>query len=281
MKKIAVIILGFYIVIIPLNTCVGETFDTKTSPLLITEIMPNPKGADKEQEWIEIYNTTKQTASLSNWKLSNGKIFDIPEDLSILPESYFVLQGSNLKMTLKNNNTFLTLIDPLGNSVQEITYQKTTEDQSFSLINIKNLTDSKHSWTWSAPTKGSKNTTLYLLQGEISKSPEIGKDFYFEISVASKNIPIIFSEEKFNFDLLKNTLTQKSKGSFLIERISNKLNLINFKITKPANVENHESIASPLKTNSQNYWLLFPICLLTTILIYLSIKPSKTISLPS
>lgn len=277
MKKIIIIILGLQMSILPSQICVGETFDNPTSPLIISEFLPNPKGADKGQEWVEIYNTTKQRISLGNWKLSNGKIFNIPEGLSVLPESYFVLQNENLKITLKNSNTFLSLIDPSDKTVQEIPYQKTFEGQSYSRTPIKTSSSTKYTWSWGDPTKGSKNNSLYLIQGEITKSPDIGQDFYFEISISKKPLQIIFSEEKFDFNLMKTTLTEKSKGAFLVEKSSNKASLVHFKITKPYMPETDSANSSDptqkATTSKKHYLLLIPICFLTGALIYLSTKP--------
>ncbi len=43
-------------------------------PVIITEIMYNPEGADDGREWIEIYNNGTATADLSDWKLSEGGV---------------------------------------------------------------------------------------------------------------------------------------------------------------------------------------------------------------
>ena len=281
MKRILTIILGLFITIIPLKLCVGETFDTTPSILLITEIMPNPKGADKGQEWIEIYNTTPQRISLSNWKLNNGKIFKIPEGLSVLPNTYFVLQSENLKMTLKNTNASISLIDPSDNIVQELSYQKSKEAESYSLLNIKTLSSTKNLWDWGEPTKGTKNTTLYLLKGKITKPPSIEKDFYFEISVSNKNLKIIFLEEKYNFDLLQTLLLENAEGNFLLEKSTDKLILKDFKITTPPPPETLNSENPQNQTQQKYYWLLIPIILLTIGLIYLTSRKTRTVSLPS
>ena len=238
--------------------------------------MPNPKGADKGQEWIEIYNTTKQNISLSNWKLNNGKIFNIPEGLSILPNSYFVLQSENLKITLKNSNASLSLIDPSENIAQEISYQKSKEGQSYSLINIKTSSTTKHSWIWTEPTKGSKNTTLYLLKGKITKPPTIEKEFYFEISISNKTIPIIFFEEKYNFDLMQTLLLENTTGSFLVEKFSNQFILKDFKITQSSLSETSTTKIPKNPTRQKHYWLLIPITILTSGLIYQTIKTTSS-----
>jgi hypothetical protein len=44
----------------------------EVGPIVITEIMYNPHGADEGQEWVEIYNPTAAAVSLSGWYLQNA-----------------------------------------------------------------------------------------------------------------------------------------------------------------------------------------------------------------
>ncbi|MFA6917540.1 MAG: lamin tail domain-containing protein [Candidatus Gracilibacteria bacterium] len=283
MKKIIIAIFGLYMSTMPLSTCVAGTFDTSNSPLLITEIMPNPKGADKGQEWVELYNTTEQRISLSNWKLNNGKVFSIPDGLSILPKGYFILQDSNLKITLKNSNSTIFLINPNDTSVQEISYQKTTEDQSYSMINIKTQSSTKHSWEWTTPTKGENNQTIYLITGKITTPPQIEKDFYFEITPENskdQKIKIIFIDTKFEFELMQTLFKPDTEASILVEKSSDKYILKDFQIkTSQSEQQQAKTDQSPQKTHWE-YFLLIPIIALTSTLIYMSKHP-KAFSLPS
>jgi len=272
MKKTLIVILGLYMIIIAPKTCLASTQYAYDSPLIITEIMPNPKGADKGQEWVEIYNTTQQRISLSNWKLSNGKNFTIPEGLSVLPNDYFILQNSNLKMTLKNSNSSISLIDPSGKTVQEIQYESTKEAQSYSLIKMKGASNAKTFWEWTSPTKGEKNQILYLITGEISASPQINEDFYFEIQSGEKNIKIIFSETKFNFELMRTLLQPKTQASLIVEKTNNKYVLQDLKITNQAT----EKTSKKENSNPKKHWeyiLLIPIIALSILTLYLSRTP--------
>lgn len=273
MRKIIVIIFGLYITINCSTTCFGETVEIPSSPLLITEIMPNPKGADNDQEWVEIYNTTEQRVDLGNWKLDNGKIFTIPGGLSILPKSHFVLQGSNLKITLKNSNASISLLNPNGKTIQDIPYQKSIEAQSYSLTEIKTSTSAKYSWQWTIPTKGKQNQILYSISGEIDSPPQIDEDFYFTVNFNDKKIRITFSEEKYNFDLLQTLLNKGVQASFILEKSSNKYILQDFKITKQATPEENPSAIRQEK--HWEYFLLIPIILLTLFLIKITSSPSS------
>lgn len=288
MKKILIVIFGLYIGIIPCEAATriafAGTFDSKNPTLLITEIMPNPKGADKGKEWLELYNATQQRVSLDNWKLSNGKIFAIPEGLSILPNDYFILQGSNLKMTLKNSNAALSLLDPNEKTIQEISFQKSVEDQSYSLINIKTPSSTKHTWIWTPDTKGKKNPTFYQISGKIVTPPQIEKDFYFEIgpenSKKDSKLTITFAEDRFGFELLQTLLRQDTQASFLLEKSSNKYILKDFKVinspseklsakdTAQGEEPDPQQNPAPQKTHWE-YFLIFPITVLIIIAIFL------------
>ncbi len=52
----------------------------EAGPVVITEIMYNPHGADEGQEWVEIYNPTAAAVDLSRWSLetTSGRTADIP-----------------------------------------------------------------------------------------------------------------------------------------------------------------------------------------------------------
>lgn len=44
---------------------------SERGPIIITEIMYNPHGADEGQEWVEVYNPTAAAVSLAGWRLEN------------------------------------------------------------------------------------------------------------------------------------------------------------------------------------------------------------------
>lgn len=266
MRKITALILGLLVSIspLPIQKGIAETFSD--SPLLITEILPNPKGADKGQEWVEIYNTSKQNISLSNWKFDNGKIFQLPGDINIPAKSYFVLENKNLKITLKNSNAYLHLLDPSDKIVEEINYDKAPDDQSYSLITIKTGNSVKNAWEWTKPTKNSPNPVFYTFTGKVITPPQAGEDYFFEIEYQSKSLKITFSETKYSFDLLQ-TLFQKGASTILfVEKSNNKFILTDFKIlNSPAE--------TPKETSSHwEYYLLVPIALLSLTLLYFN-KP--------
>jgi len=98
---------------------------TKTYPSyqLINEIMVNPEGDDELGEWIELYNNTSSQIDLSGWYLDDAEgdssPFKINENTLLGAGSYLVLSAPNLKLSLKNSDDQVRLLDP-NKEVKEI-----------------------------------------------------------------------------------------------------------------------------------------------------------------
>lgn len=80
----------------------------------ISEWLPNPIGTDTQGEWVELYNSGP-TASLVGWSLKIGSsskfVFKSGE---IGANSFLVLPRSEIKLTLRNFNESLYLMNPTG-----------------------------------------------------------------------------------------------------------------------------------------------------------------------
>lgn len=114
----------------------------------INEIMADPKGLTvlPETEYIEIYNASEETISLKGWVLVYGDTEVDLTDFDFPANSYLVLyrQGreietdSGLEMPLSkfpanlaNNGKRIQLIDPSGQLVDEVTYEKAKAGKSW------------------------------------------------------------------------------------------------------------------------------------------------------
>ena len=116
----------------------------------ISEIFPNPKGPDNE-EWIELYNPSDKTIKLGNWKISNStKEAVLNNDYSMNPHSFIILDKEDFNFSLKNSKEKISLFDFEGRKIDEITYDKSIEDKSFS-----RLEDDK--WLWLTPSPLEEN----------------------------------------------------------------------------------------------------------------------------
>ncbi len=97
--------------------------------ITITEVLPNPHGDERENQFIEIFNPNPFSLDTTKYKLMiNSKEIELPTNLE--PKQYFStnkLQLSNTQASIK-----LTYKDQI---IQELNYNKTTEGLSFIDIN--------------------------------------------------------------------------------------------------------------------------------------------------
>lgn len=199
--------------------------------VLISEIMPNPEGKDKNREWIELYNKGDKTIKLDGWQLENKKTQIISGAISA--KGYLILE--NLKITLKNKEDHVRLLDNNGSLIDEVQYQNAKNNKSFSRIEISG----QYLWQWGEPTKDSPNPTIH------------------EISINSADLPLDYFDKK-NAALLKLITSKNRSLQLLVERNNDNLLVHDVKIENP--------LTTKLKTWSETWvyyfliassWLLF------------------------
>ncbi len=108
-------------------------------PLIITELLANPKGADIGNEFIELYNPNEHTAvSLNDLRLRVGldsaKWHLLPIDVIVQPLQYVALYNNEVPFTLANTASGVQLFKgdaPLGYRIE---YMQPKDDYSWSLI---------------------------------------------------------------------------------------------------------------------------------------------------
>lgn len=83
-----------------------------SSPLIITRFLPNPKGKDEGNEWIELMNRSEETLDLSGWQLDNreGGSKPYPLSASLRPQETLRLDSSQTKITLRNSSDQVRLL---------------------------------------------------------------------------------------------------------------------------------------------------------------------------
>ena len=82
--------------------------------LYISEIMTNPNGLDRNNEWIEIYNESDNLIDLSGFYLisESGRIFTIPNGETLISRGFLVLHSSKTKLTLNNKSGNIKFFTP-------------------------------------------------------------------------------------------------------------------------------------------------------------------------
>jgi len=124
-----------------------------TSGVFINEILPNPKGADETDEWIELYNSNNFVVDLTGWKIQDtagtAKTYTIG-NLKISAYGFLVLKRPDTKIMLNNDEDGLNLLMPDNRVAFSVNYSKAPLGQSYSRAS--------GTWMWSSIlTPGAKN----------------------------------------------------------------------------------------------------------------------------
>ncbi|MBU2578864.1 lamin tail domain-containing protein [Patescibacteria group bacterium] len=133
----------------------NPAFISYPSGIVINEILPAPEGADDTGEWIEIKNLNEQEIDLSGWKIQDTKgsinTYIFPKGTKINGKSFLVFSRTTTKITLNNSDDGLSFIQPNGNILDSVTYQKAPKNQSYNRLLSETKEQAKHSdWTWSS-----------------------------------------------------------------------------------------------------------------------------------
>jgi len=140
---------------------------TYPTGVVINEILPSPEGPDSEEEWIEIFNQNNFEADLSKWQITDTAggtfTYTLPAGTKISAQGFLVLPRPESKITLNNDEDELLLIQPNGNVLDKVNYQKAPLGQSYN--------KTENGWVWSSIlTPGSVNiTSLPATQNEIGQ----------------------------------------------------------------------------------------------------------------
>jgi hypothetical protein len=113
---------------IPQPTCEG---------VIINEILPNPSGSDTGNEFIELYNPTNKTISLSGCSLqvsASGKVYNF-SNIAIISGQYKAFYNSETGLTLPNSaGGTVWLLSPTT-ELQSIAYgSNLDDDQAWALL---------------------------------------------------------------------------------------------------------------------------------------------------
>ena len=125
------------------------------SDLAINEIFPNPKGSDKGEEFIELYNEDDESIDLDGWVLERTSKKGVVKEYKFEDEDK-IEEGKYLKVqfdSLNNDGATIRLFDNEGEKVDEKEYGKSAEGRSYNRDEKKN----KNDWYWAEPTGGDKN----------------------------------------------------------------------------------------------------------------------------
>jgi len=147
--------------------------------IILNEILPNPAGIDKNQEWVEVYNPNSKEVELSGWRLTNSS------NKSFVLKEGVVLSGNFLKIVLpasfviKNQKEKISLYDCAGKLSSEVSFQESAGS------GISFNRDESGFWRWSRwTTPGEKNRLNNPPEIKLKKIKEIyaGMKIIFDAS---------------------------------------------------------------------------------------------------
>lgn len=126
-------------------------------PPLLSEFLPNPAKpqTDKNDEFIELYNSNDKTFDLSGYVLEVGlktkRRHTIAAGTKIKPKSFLALFSADTKLALSNGGSMVALVDPLGRVLAvSQPYASAKDGQAWVLANGK--------WQWTTkPTPNALN----------------------------------------------------------------------------------------------------------------------------
>lgn len=126
----------------------------------ITKILPNPDGTDGGKEEMFLVNSGEKAGFARNWKIQierNGKKTEkkLP-NIFLIPSEKIQLKKPFLA-SLNNSNTTIYLINPLGETVQTISWKKAREEEWFGPNAPKFIEKSKTKKTKKAKSKKIKS----------------------------------------------------------------------------------------------------------------------------
>lgn len=229
---------------------------TEPTVVEISELLPNPAGADTGKEWIEIHNKTDESISLASWKIQNkeGKIFILPVSASIPGNGYLILTDETTKIRMKNSDDEIQLIDAENIIQDQVEFEEAPENTSFAEIATIPVMNTDHtekpattflqrligtahaqhaevdrpaetSWEWTRTiTQGKPNPKHYTIEGKITQS--LGETRSFIIMAQNKEFSIRVPEEMLTPTLAKNIFqageqvkitVQKNGDTYLLE----------------------------------------------------------------
>jgi hypothetical protein len=96
--------------------------------MIIENFLPNPIGADKDGEYIKIFNDSDKAINLSGWKISDASNKSFSLSGTIQPKEGLVLFSLKTKISLNNNGEMISLFDSNNKLIDKLGYSGIAEE---------------------------------------------------------------------------------------------------------------------------------------------------------
>jgi len=126
-----------------------------TTNILINEVELNPRGSDFGHEWIELYNPTSVSASISDFVIMTSfksEIITLPSDATIGANGMYVVKVDG--QLLSNTAESLVLADASGNTIDQT---PSLVDRSDDSRTWQRIPDGNEEWQFAAGTRDELN----------------------------------------------------------------------------------------------------------------------------
>lgn len=241
-----------------------------SSQVMLNEIFPNPEGTDKGNEWIELYNDSDESVNLGNWYIDageNSKIKYILPNNALEKHSYLLIPDSKLGFSLKNSNGEVRLLNFKEEIVDQVEYESSEENNSYSKIQIADeiAQNSEYIWEWTKEiTPEEENLSKYKYKGEIVNFDSLNSKLAIKLT---GNEEIFFDVLNDGASNLENILIQGAVITAISSVTDGKNILDDFEI-----ISMPDSIKDESKTNFDFLFYLIPILLICGTTAYLIIR---------
>jgi len=136
--------------------------------IIISEVLPNPAGADTEGEFIEIQNTGAEVADLTDWKLQIGsREYQLPA-ITLQPDEFHSFTHAETGLTLPNTSGEVSLMLPTGRVVSSLGWENAKDDHAFTPAGETVRPTSNAANSILAPITSAKKPTAYYHNGDLS-----------------------------------------------------------------------------------------------------------------
>ncbi len=148
--------------------------------LQLTELFPDPKGADDEKEFIEVWNPTSSTISLYNWRLrDNRNRWYQFTGTTLEPDARVAVPRSRSALALANTSGSISLVHPSDVVIDATSYTRTIAGATWAR-------DTQGFWRYTtSSTPGSPNVIRVphdppIAHIELPKKIAAGSTFYLD-----------------------------------------------------------------------------------------------------
>ncbi len=164
--------------------------------IVISELLPNPVGADQDGEWIEIFNQGASRVNLRGWQIDDAeggsRPYTILDDIWLEAGAYYLLDREETGLALNNSSDAVRIINN-EMVIDEVNYSGVKEGVVYALGNGV--------WSWSSEsTPGGKNKIKIIT------------------STAKKSTSQTSSKNKIRLDLKLEQLKYSDKGDLVRTR---------------------------------------------------------------